>query len=239
MSISLKYKQVLLIGVLLLPHLIHAQDFKVDISNVNKFYKESKSISMKMRYRVFADYTSSIAVEEYSGSYKSSGNYFFSEIMGIISVQDEKSQVAIHKDEKIIMLSKVDSIQKRSFSITQMDQLLKLYTKVVYAGEQSGNKVYTFTFDSKKSDCSSMKVFIENESWYVTKIILYYNDKNMYYAENKKHPNPRLEIIFTEVTANKNIPVSEFNTSRYVSLSNGTYSLASPYKNYRLINTKK
>lgn len=227
---------VILVFIIICSCPAFAQDIKADIISTTKFYEEAQSLSMKMNYRFYADKTSTEVLEEYSGTYKTFGKYFFSDMLGVLSVQDSKLKIYVDKTAKIVMVSNTDTATHKSFSIGDLDKLLKIYSSVDYLGIQGNNKVYTYNYLPNKTEYDAIKIYIDKGQDYITKVVFYYNKNNNYYKANEQYPNPRLEVTYSDVIRNKAASATDFNTTKYVTAANGKYSLSAQYKNYQLIN---
>lgn len=212
------------------------QDFKSDIANMNKFYSEAKSISMKINYRFYSDYTSDVVLDEYNGLYKLQGQNIFSDILGVTSVQDSKTRLAIDKSEQYIQVLRPDTLKRKPMSFNELDKFIEVNKGLSYQGEKGKNKVYRLNLDAKKFACNYIEIFINNEDYHLSKIIFFYNKNNVLYEGDAKFSSPRAEVTYSEVSKNKNIPETYFDIGKYVTKSDGKFKLTKEYQEYQLFN---
>lgn len=212
-----------------------AQDAKSDFTKINLRYNESKNLNMKVCYELFQDYTSIVPFQKMDGLVKRKGDNMIYKL-GPLEVMHNKRFEVIANDEfkQIAMLehkTKLFEWDEKLF-LTRFDQTLQVYEKVNFSSKKNAG-----VYDIKTKGGQFTRIIIEfdKKTYAINKMVLYYRDAQILneYGTGKKD-TPRIEITYSDINLNANLPDGDFSESKYVAYSGGKYTCTSPYKGYKL-----
>lgn len=244
--------KIKIIAVCLCCHLfLPAQDIAKDVLKLNEKYKEIDSISMKMQFILYKDYTSSVAFETVNGILMKQNKNLYNSIATVESLTNSKYSLFIDNDSHIIIIGnvvKTDSTNNKkskfnidlNFSVESMSALVASGFTIeeppkFYFLKNSSDSIRALKVDLNYSDYESIECYYYPKTYIIKKIILYYRDAYEI-DENGDTTKPRLEINYSNVDEKTMFNQDIFSEKKYVSISDKTVTGIGKYSKYKIVN---
>jgi hypothetical protein len=235
-----KYILLLLIcGLMPLSVFAENSQAVADFRKVNEAYTKATSLSMDISYKLFSNYSTASAYESSIGKYIKQNNNYYSELLGIVTMQNAKHKVTINEAQKSLILSNPQQANQ-SPSPVMLDSMLKFCSKVESTDLGEGKKLYKLHFTTK-SGFEYERIDLEIGSlWMLNRIVLYYRNAVVLNDADKslQKEKPRLEIVYSAVNLHPTISSDQFSEKKYIVQSGKTFKAATAYASYRFLNLK-
>ncbi|MCU0436197.1 MAG: hypothetical protein MUC87_22260 [Bacteroidia bacterium] len=233
-----KHFLLLLIGGALSLQL-SAQQATADFKKVNEAYQKATSLSMDVGYKLFANYTSASPFESSNGKYIKQNNNYYSELLGIVTVQNAKHKITINQEQKSLILTNPQDAGK-SPSPVMLDSMLTLCSKIEFTDLGEGRKLYKLHFATVENfEYDRIDIEIGN-NWLLSKLVFFYRKAVILDETNKslQKEKPRLEITYSSINTQPAISAELFSEKKYIIQSGKSYKAAPAYADYRFLNLK-
>lgn len=228
------------VATLLLVTLTNAQTVSEVFEKTNKAYSDAENISMNIQYDLYSNYTSNAPYESSSGTYIKQGNSYYSNLLGITTIQNKKYKLSISNDEKIIIVG--DPVKTgKAPSVVETDTLLKQCSSTEVRKTTEGSTVCVLHFEQVPFSEFDRIEIETSKNGFVTKMVLYYREAISLDETNPqlKKEKPRLVITYSNINTNPTIKPDQFSEKPYIS-DNGKQITGTPaYSTYRILNHKK
>ena len=185
-------------------------------------------------YTIYKDHSSNEVLEIQCGKYIKNKNKVLLELFGNVMIQDEKYQVHINKDEKVIVVGDATDLPVSTFAdIEKWTSLCNIITKM-----SPKNHLIGFSLQFKTSqiaELSKAEIWINTNTSMLEELVLYFNqDQNI--AEtwhNPKFVKPRLHIRY-QTFFSKNNKITPIDYKEYLVISNGKIKPKPEFKDWQL-----
>jgi hypothetical protein len=215
----------------------HGQNAVGDIRRVNLFFAQEK-ISMNLKYNVYADSSTTKAMQSEQGSWIKSGNVQYQRLGMLETIRksgdiqlmlDHENKVAVVSDAPVMSGDETDIP-----GLNGMESLLDDCRKIKYrsiSAELSAYDLYPAT-----SEFYKVTVEFEKKSFSPKRIVLQYANPIEYSDDDDgRMIRPRIEVQFDAVPKGHQETVPDF--AKYLVKNGSTgYELTAAYKEYQLNN---
>lgn len=228
-----------LLLLVLTPVLLSAQQASADFRKVNEAYTKATSLSMNIGYKLFANYTATAAYESSNGRYIKQNDNYYSELLGIVTVQNAKHKITLNEEQKSLILSNPQQTAKNP-SPVMLDSMLKLCSRVEFTDAGEGRKLYRLHFaNTPYFEYERIDIQIGSQ-WLLEKIVFYYRNAVVLDETDKslQKEKPRLEITYSDINTKPVIAADQFSEKKYVVANGKSFTATPAYSSYRFLNLK-
>lgn len=228
----------LFLGILFFTHALHSQNAAEDFKKINAAYEHTKKLSMSLVYSVYENYNSSKYIDRTEGSFKKDDKNYSSSLMGAHTIVNGTKMLTIHNDKKSITLSPAKPLNGPDISGYKLDEILKVYQKIIFVNKNEKEKAYIVYFKGDQNVLNRYEIHFNTDNYLISKIILFYN-KTMEFSDDEKGTaqKPRMEIEFNNIDVKPDLNKDDFDLGKYLVFGDKTV-LHSSYKNYHFIESK-
>jgi hypothetical protein len=212
----------------------------VELNKVNLAYGAVKSMSMTIEYNLFSSYTATTAHESSKGKFIRQNANYYSELLGITTVQNAKHKITINTQEKSLLLSNPDKTPPAPSPVL-LDSILRVCSSIDRIDLGAGKKLYQLKF-AKLTYYDYERIDIHlGSNQLIEKFVLYFRsavvlDDN---DQNLKKDKPRLEISYSAIILNSEVDTNLFSEKIYVeSLGSEGFKPTAAYQTYQFYNLK-
>lgn len=212
----------------------------VDLNKVNLAYSQAKAISMNIEYNLFSSYTATTAYESSKGKFIRQNTSYYSELLGITTVQNTKHKITVSQAEKSLILSNPTPSNSNPSPVA-LDSILKICSniKVVDLGE--GKRIYQLSFSTLEFfDYERIDIQLGSNQL-IEKFVLYFRHAVVLDESDQrlKKEKPRLEITYSAITLNPEVDANLFSEKKYVvALGKNGFQPTPAYTTYQFYNLK-
>lgn len=226
--------------VLFISAVLPAQQLKEDVRKVNDTYARAKNVSMKIHYRLYQDYSTAVPFEDKTGTYIRQGQNYFSQLLGITTIQNGSTKLSVSDAEKTIIVSDADR-KIAAPSNVMIDSLIKRCSKVEFTDLGEGRKLYRLRFEKTAFFEYDMIDLQFGSNYFIEKIVLFYREAVVLdeTAGKMKKEKPKLEISYSEINTQPVVAADQFSEAKYIRRSGKTVLPAAAFKNWKVLNYKK
>ncbi len=206
------------------------------LQKVNNAYSHATSLQFSIQYNVYSSASSVAPVETTRGMfYKKELSYAW--IMdGQHVVQNKKYFITADKDNQSILVGNPVT-RSAAFLPVALDSLIQFASDYRMA-DKGSDKEIQFTFKQGLDNVSGIDLRINSASGFISRLVLYYNN----FVDSESDPlvssSPRLEMIFTEISAGHQIADTLFSEKPFFSVKEGKIVLANDFRDYFLIDQR-
>jgi hypothetical protein len=235
------YTAMLLFLLLTVPVYCQSGNTKEDVINLlqrsKKHYENSERFKLESNYKLYANYSSSKIIENYSGIFIKKGKEHYLKIDTAEFANLNKQYIQVDNESKLIDYSKNKEAEIPIFDFMKfMNNFSEFSVKT-----EGSNTVCTFTAPKITFvPYSKVVVYIDTKTKAITKQVLYLLLQNEYKdGKTIKKDYPRLEIAFS-LPDTKNLEKYDlkFNLTGYIKTSKGKLSPSQNYAGYKIIDKK-
>jgi hypothetical protein len=216
-----------------------AQDIAGVFREVNTAYAKASSMSMQIQYKLYTNYISVTPYESSAGEFVKQNNNYYSSLLGITTIQNNKYKLSISDNEKTIIVSDPHASEK-SPSVPQIDSMLAKCSSSELKTEANGYKNCILHFEKNPfSEFDRIEIEI-NTDHFVSKLVMFYREAVTLDETNPslKKEKPRLEISYSSITAHPVFAEDQFSEKKYISADGKKIALTPSFATYRLLNYK-
>jgi hypothetical protein len=216
-----------------------AQNIASAFREVNVAYAKASTMSMQVQYNLFTDYTGTIPFESSAGKFIKQGNNYYSSLLGVTTIQNNKLKLSVSENEKTIIVSSPVTAEKAP-SLPLIDSMLARCSSSEVKLMENGDKNYILHFEkSAFSEFDRIEIEI-NADHFVSRLRLFYRQAITLDETNSslKKDKPRLEISYSSITTNPVIAADQFSEKSYISANGNKIALTASFATYRLLNYK-
>jgi len=205
--------------------------------SANNWFNKNEVWSIKIKLETFAGHTSNEVQDNSISIVKKYKKNWYTSLMDLHTVQNEKIKLSIDSLEKIILISQADQasmiIPMDSLSMSMLEscrqiRMKKIESESVYKLDFHPNQIYDAieVTISKDQKFKNMKLFLSLAQ--------------PLNPDDEKSPKakPRLEMTFIEYKTNIPFNKKEFDVLSYIQLKDNSISLSPQYKNFVLKDTR-
>lgn len=234
------FRTVITAIVLFITAVLPAQQLKEDVRKVNETYAKTKTVSMKIHYRLFQNYATAIPFEDKTGTFIRQGQNYFSQLLGITTVQNGSVKLSVSDADKTIIVSDADR-KIAAPSNVMIDSLIKRCSKVEFTDLGEGRKLYRLRFEKTAFFEYDMIDLQFGSNYFIEKIVLFYREAVVLdeTAGNMKKEKPKLEISYSEINTQPVVAADQFSETKYIRKSGKTFVPATAFANWKVLNYRK
>ena len=212
-----------------------SQNAKEDFEKINAAF-DVERLSMRISYDLYKNKDTKIVFQKESGELKQSRTFKWMKVGQVETIEtDTYSLIIDHKGKAISMLGKrlnqKEDKNKNPFKIN-LDSILKMCEKVEFKKLNDQQNSYDLVFPL--SEYSKIKVVYNSKTFFMEKMILYYNDAQDL-EEKKGSPEeaPRLEIVCSDINLDPIFTSNEYTYDTYLEkTADGKWVCKPAYKGY-------
>jgi hypothetical protein len=212
-----------------------------DFVKVNQAYANAKNLRMNINYSLYADYSSMEKQQNEDGVFMRQNKNTYSEMFGIISLNNSKACITLDKTEKNMVVSDPHENKVKNPGEVDIDSLLTVCSSISVEEKENGIKLYKMRFDnSLYMQYASVDILINTKTWFFQKIVLYFREETSFAADGKTKVKsaPRLEITYSAVEINPAFEPGQFSETNFIITSGKKITCAPAFASYHLINNK-
>lgn len=200
---------------LIMPALVTAQDYAVDIQKALKVF-ESTKLQLNAEVNVYPSYASQEVTHQYNAELKKDGNKFYSVMEGTRVLLNDKYLVMVYDNDKRVICTTRDKKSEKNMKngtdpSVQIDSLMKKNDSIVYGGIVNHAKVYTIY--TGKSMIRRTEIHLDEKTGYIKSLVYYYNEK-LVPTGNKVRVNYTINTVPV-------FAANEFSEKRFVIFGRG------------------
>lgn len=215
----------LIIHLLFLGSISHAQNIKEDIQKINENYVIEGSFQQEIRFQLFASYETKEALQSYTALIQKEGKSSYMKRGKVESLSNENFSLLVDHESKAIILQGAVQKDMSSISDVKLDSMLSLCSKTEFESKKGNLGIHHFYFKDYRYDKVSFE--FSRSSYLIKKMTLY----------SRADESPmRVEISFFNVRKQPNFPKNTFSANRYLDQKAGVYSPNANYSDYQLLN---
>ena len=219
---------------------LKAQTVAEVLKEVNAKYSGTENVSMDIKYELFTNYSAVLPYESSSGSYVKQGSSYYSNLLGITTVQNKKYAVSVSESDQMIVVSNPVKTGKAP-SLVETDSLLKRCTSTEVKKTAEGVTTCILHFENAPF-CEFDRIEIEvGTNSFITSMTLFYREAvNLNESDPQlKKEKPKLVISYSNINTNPVIKADQFSERTYIIDNGEKITGASAYSTYRILNHKK
>gem|GEM_PF-3338729 len=210
-----------------------------DFRKVNEAFT-AKAFGMDITYTLFGSYTSTKAAELQHGVFRKLGSSYYSELLGITTLRNDKVVVSVDKNEETIVVNNTPKQPSNKTVLNQLhlDSTLKICSSVTMS-DLGRQRVYKLRFDrSSYFPYNAIDVHVNSKTFFIDKLTFYFREELDLDEsdEQEAKDKPRLEIAYTNLDTDPGFSESQFSEKIFISVSGKKVTLSNAYRTYRLIN---
>lgn len=213
-----------------------SQDWVTDFKKMNQKYTDANSFSMSISVKIFEKLTSIEPMMSYSGKMAVSGNNYYSEMIGKITIVNENYSLLVDNSQKLIMYKNTLKNKKTEVKADKIpmsiDTAMYKNATAKYLINTATEKKIQLLFNSGQYSKIEVSINAVNNS--LTQIIYFSTSKSANEVSAEK-----IVVDYTEVKMNNEISPSLFSEKKIFKKNGDKLELVDAYKNYRLIDENK
>ncbi|HEY1047568.1 MAG TPA: hypothetical protein VGF79_14075 [Bacteroidia bacterium] len=204
------------------------------IKKINSEMFAQKNFATNLVYKIYKHHQDSVPETQMEGYYIRNGIKEHSMIVGVETIQDEKTRLIIDTTSQSIVITDpkiVGGVIDQSL-LAALDYCSKI-EKIV------NGKDIELVLHIKEGfgiGFSKINVVVDSKLNWIKKLVLCYVNTTLPGFEN--FTSPKLEINYI-ASNDKKVERSEFEFDKYLIKSKGVFQLSEQYKNYTLTNIKR
>ncbi len=195
----------------------------------------TNSYSMKLNYASYKGYEAKDVYDQQSGYILKNKKKFHSYSVGIHTIQDEYSRIAIDSVKKTITVNdlsvKMDASLYQKVDTSRMNLFVNAYK---YA---ETDKTQYIRIEFKRGyPYEAMEIKLKDQ--WISQVVLFYTREVRKSVEDIK-VKPKVLITYSDIKINPNVGEMTFATSKYINYeANKKVSLNNSYKDYKLFDQR-
>jgi outer membrane lipoprotein-sorting protein len=209
---------------------LHAQMNLAD--KISNNYKDAKSFTMDVKCQLdFASsYTGPVFVS--TGSIARDGDYYYSNIMGIVSITNDKYQYVMDHGQKIIFVqNKAPLDYSQQFNLP-MVSTEKMYEQYDFKFENNKRSIMITIIPKNPGDYKEMKIKVDARKYFLEEVHTYYNAENNQVIAS--------HIYYSNTKFNIKLDKKVFDIEQYIHIkSNKSIVATTGYQDFKVINYLK
>ncbi len=198
---------------------------KDDLVAINTSYLKHPNITMRVDYFFYNSSKDINPSEQYRGLIKKKAKWFYSNIMGIEQLINEKDDITIDHKNKILVIGKASSFNVGPELFPNMDSLAKICKQIKKVTYQS-NPGYRFIFDGEKHYAYSF--FFDAKSYLLKRL-------EIQFSKQKDGKSPLLVINYSDININPVFNSKDFSSEKYFTREKNKIVLVPQLKSYRVL----
>lgn len=211
---------------------VSPNDFLKTLQKFQAFYDGLTSYTTELEYISYDSPQFQIVKDKTVGFYKRSGNFFYSYIMNIHSLNNDKYLIVVDEENQEIIISNpkknIQELMAADISKYKLDDFVSI-KEMDIDGDQ---KKYRFEM-KVKSEVNSVEYTIKPSGW-ISQIVFYY-EKDIVNENNQvEKVYPCLEMVFKNENLKYKPAISDFSEDNFINIKNGKMIPISKYSNYKI-----
>lgn len=218
-----------------------SQVAKDDFEKISKAYAASPHLSMKMKYEVYKNKTTTVVLSTETGILKRKDKIQYSRIGKIETVENDRYHMIVdHEDKNISLLgirvvegNRNQQKEETAISLFEMEKMLALCSKVEFKKWNAVQNAYTLVLPDNEYD--EVQVIFNARTFFIEKLILFYAEKqNLEEIKNGLKESPRMEISYSDIDTNPDFENTPFSYDAFLEKQNGKLVAKAAYKDYEI-----
>src|SRR6218665_833047 len=214
---------------------VYAQAWLSDIKKVNHVFANASSFSMQLSVKIYDRQAAATPMMTYSGKVMKSGSLYFSEMMGKVTLLNEKGNLFVDEAQKVVVFRKSTgakkAVQAPNFTKlkTALHSILTKGATATYMENSALNKKIRIV--NNNYVYKTVEISIDPATYAIRQVIYYMDPATA--AENNV---AKIVVDYSGVQTNTPLASALFSEKKYVLVANGKASLTKAYKEFKLIN---
>ncbi len=215
---------------------VSKSDMKAVLIGINKAYADNKAYSMDVKHSSYAGHESAVPVETQSGKYVKSGLNYYSNLLGIETIQNGEAKLVVAKNERYMLLSDKDKLKNM---VVDQDYLNHVLDQAESIKKTALGKQVKYIIKLKSGELESYTITV-NENNFITELGIFYRKERQW--KNKQGQvtkgKPKLLVSYSNIKLNPSINKERFSFNKYLRVSGKTYKPSSAFVNYNFTDTR-
>jgi len=209
--------------------------FVADYTKMWKWMSRSGNYSFHLDYRSYKDHHSKDPYETASGTYRKSGVNYFCDVLGVKTVQNAQMKITIDSVEKLIILTKPQSLNPGELNLQQINDLMDNAKGIV---KSFFGKATVYRIDFNKNELyEAVEYRFSNEGMLLQITYLYAEQVDRDYNDNgdmiENHLKPRLDICFSDYKQVKDTG-NEFSEKQFLTRNGDKLIASGKFRGYEI-----
>jgi hypothetical protein len=211
-----------------------------DLRLVNQAYNNAKLLRMEIGYNLFADYSSTVPVQQEKGLFLRQERNTYSNLLGTVTLNNSRVSLTLDSAGQAIIVSDPLPKSRNNPQPVNLDSLLQQCSAIDFHAD-AGKKYYKLHFDKAPfMEYAAVEIYINSSSNFIEKLVLYFRESVDLNEEDDvvKKSRPRLEIAYSNISTTPVFSAQQFSESQFISGAGKRMSCTPAYSAFRLINNK-
>jgi hypothetical protein len=215
---------------------LFSQVAKDDFASINKAYAAQKQLSMKVKYEVYKNKTTTTVFSTETGEIKQNGTAKYTRTGNIETVETETYRLLIdHEDKNISLLGisndETEMNKNKEISPVDLEKIISICSKVEFKKINDTQNSYTLVMPGEEYE--AVQIIYNVKTFFIEKMILQYAEKqNLDEKQEGKKETPRMEITYSDFNTNPDYKKTPFNYDAFIEKRNGKLVAKTAYKEY-------
>jgi len=208
------------------------------LKHVTQTYLSTPYLSFDISYYYATQAKPDTYLDSLKGGFKMNGNQYWYSLDSMETMTDSVNVVVLYKQDQVMYLSNNSGQQQKGNPVTLLDSLLSVNRALHFTYVQGSTQDQIALFFPGKSEYKSITYFIDRSSGFLVKTISLVKTAQMYATDLQTQLNnvngfSIIETRFSNYHANS-FGSNVFNTSRYYTKQNNSYTVAAGYSSYQI-----
>lgn len=202
-----------------------AQDGKEWVRRMSNAYATASGVSMNFKVDYYSATSQITPASSSTGCVKYSGDNYYSEALGQITLVNKRYAVLIDKQEKNITCMKVDGSAKKESAVGRMDTSWNASTQV---------KLIATDGDVRKIEIVEQGGMYERTVLEINGVSNALQRVTYYYKALENNLKPRLVITYSDVRLNEKFSAADFSERKFIRKKQGRFIASAEWSEYRV-----
>ncbi len=203
-----------------------------DLDHLKRVYSSLKEFSVNLSYNLYSTYTSLKPFSVDDGKFIKKNDNEYLKLASIETFNTPNYRLVIDNDIKTMLLAPPEAIKTIPMSF---DIAIASCEKIIPLNFDDNNRGYQFNFKKAlDSEIISMTLIFNKRTFYLSRVVVFY--KNVALNDPNVSSDPRLEIVYSDMSINLLIAQNYFDINRFVSYKSKEPTPINEYTNYSLYN---
>jgi hypothetical protein len=215
-----------------------SQVAKDDFARINKTYADNMQLSMKIRYDVYKNKSTATPLQAETGEIKRNEAAKYTRIGNIETIENENYKLIVDNEDKNISVLGGTIEEKKPGGndgtyLVNLENLLSICSKLEFQKISEAQNCYSIVIPAE--EYSEIKVFYNSKTFFIEKMIFYYNEiQNLEGQEKSIKEAPRMEISYYDVKLKPDFGSTPFTYDNFLEKRKGQFVGKGSYKEYRI-----
>ncbi|MHA7843658.1 MAG: hypothetical protein ACX93I_10085 [Winogradskyella sp.] len=210
------------------------------LTKAQQVFTTTPSYAIDINYQMFGNYTKTVAMEAFDGQMVKANRDTYLKINNTIFLTSEtkKTNVKVFEDEHVIEVSEKETNSLMTNSPVYIENFIKLFKNKTIV-DKGDYYMCTLTTDViTQVPYGKIELFIDKDSYVITKQVLYFLAEYPFIDENGKQQkgNPKMVVTLSNFKKEISQELTEVtDIKQYITKTGDFYKPSATYKEFKII----